>query len=87
MKSINKTDIITAANSRFAKYQNICRFIWPHVKKRHKYNLCIIVLSQSTLWSRQEAETMANDIYNEWFCKFGMRAQIHKDGGEEFVNK
>jgi len=26
-------------------------------------------------------------IFKEWFCKFGIPAQIHTDGGKEFVNK
>ncbi len=30
---------------------------------------------------------MAKAIFNEWFCKFGIPAQIHTDGGKEFVNK
>jgi hypothetical protein len=30
---------------------------------------------------------VAKAIFNEWFCKFGIPAQIHTDGGKEFVNK
>jgi hypothetical protein len=26
-------------------------------------------------------------IFKNWFCKFGIPAQIHTDGGKEFVNK
>jgi len=35
----------------------------------------------------KEAKTVAKAIFNEWFCKFGIPAQIHTDGGKEFVNK
>ena len=35
----------------------------------------------------KEAETVAKAIFSEWFCKFGIPAQIHTDGGKEFVNK
>ncbi len=30
---------------------------------------------------------MAKAIFEEWFCKIGTPAQIHTDGGKEFVNK
>jgi hypothetical protein len=35
----------------------------------------------------KEAETVAKAIFSEWFCKFGIPAQIHTDGRKEFVNK
>jgi transposase InsO family protein len=35
----------------------------------------------------KEAETVARAIFDNWFCKFGIPAQIHTDGGKEFVNK
>jgi Integrase core domain len=35
----------------------------------------------------KNAETVADAIFKEWFCKFGKPAQIHSDGGKEFVNK
>jgi Integrase zinc binding domain/Integrase core domain len=35
----------------------------------------------------KNAETVADTIFKEWFCKFGIPAQIHTDGGKEFVNK
>jgi len=35
----------------------------------------------------KEAETVAKAICFEWFCKFGIPAQIHMDGRKEFVNK
>jgi hypothetical protein len=35
----------------------------------------------------KNAETVADAILKEWFCKFGIPAQIHTDGGKEFVNK
>jgi hypothetical protein len=30
---------------------------------------------------------VADTIYRDWFAKFGIPAQIHTDGGKEFVNK
>jgi transposase InsO family protein len=35
----------------------------------------------------KNAETVADTIFKEWFGKFGIPAQIHTDGGKEFVNK
>ncbi len=35
----------------------------------------------------KDAETVAKAIFNNWFCKFGIPAQVHTDGGKEFVNK
>ncbi len=35
----------------------------------------------------KNAETVADAIFKEWFCKFGIPAQIHTDGRKEFVNK
>jgi hypothetical protein len=35
----------------------------------------------------KNAETVADTIFKEWFCKFGILAQIHTDGGKELVNK
>ncbi len=35
----------------------------------------------------KEAETVAKAIFSKWFCEFGIPAQIHTDGGKEFVNK
>jgi hypothetical protein len=35
----------------------------------------------------KNAETVAHAIFKEWFCKFGIPAQIHTNSGKEFVNK
>jgi len=35
----------------------------------------------------KDAETVADAIYKEWFSKFGILAQVHTDGGKEFINK
>jgi hypothetical protein len=43
--------------------------------------------SPNTAVENKEAETVAKAIFSEWFCKFGIPAQIHTDGGKEFVNK
>jgi hypothetical protein len=40
-----------------------------------------------TAIASKDAETVADAIYTDWFSKFGIPAQIHTDGGKEFVNK
>ncbi len=40
-----------------------------------------------TAIANKDAETVADTIYKEWFSKFNIPAQIHIDGGKEFVNK
>jgi hypothetical protein len=36
--------------------------------------------------TNKDMETVADAIYKEFFSKFGIPAQIHTDGGKEFVN-
>ena len=40
-----------------------------------------------TAIANKEADMVADAIYSDWFPKFGILAQIHTDGGKEFVNK
>jgi hypothetical protein len=40
-----------------------------------------------TAIASKDAETVADAIYRDWFSKLGIPAQIHTDGGKEFVNK
>jgi Integrase core domain len=40
-----------------------------------------------TAIASKDAEKVADAIYRDRFSKFGIRAQIHMDGGKEFVNK
>jgi hypothetical protein len=40
-----------------------------------------------TAIANKEAEMVAGAIFKDWFAKFGIPAQIHTDGGKEFVNK
>jgi hypothetical protein len=47
------------------------------------FTKCAVVKSISN----KDAEMLADSIYKEWFLKFGIPAQIHTDGGKEFVNK
>ncbi len=35
----------------------------------------------------KDAQTVAKAMFEQWFCKFGITAQIHTDGGKEFGNK
>ena len=59
--------------------------------RQHKYILCITdaftKYALVTAIENKEAETVAKAIFSEWFCKFGIPAQVHTDGGKEFVNK
>jgi hypothetical protein len=34
----------------------------------------------------KSAEAVADAIFKEWFCKFGIPAQLHTDRGKEFIN-
>jgi hypothetical protein len=40
-----------------------------------------------TAIASKDAETVADAIYADWFSKFRISAQIHIDGGKEFINK
>jgi hypothetical protein len=59
--------------------------------RQHKYILCITnpftKYALVTAIENKEAKTVAKAIFNEWFCKFGIPAQFHTDGGKEFVIK
>jgi len=35
----------------------------------------------------KDIQRVAKVILEQWFCKFGIPAQIHSDGGKEFLNK
>jgi IS30 family transposase len=58
---------------------------------KNAYILCITdaftKYAVVTKIDNKEAETVAKAIFENWFCKFGIPAQIHTDGGKEFVNK
>jgi hypothetical protein len=58
---------------------------------QHKYILCITDMFMKytfvTAVENKEAKMVGKAIINKWFCKFGIPAQIHTDGGKEFVNK
>jgi hypothetical protein len=58
---------------------------------QHKYILCITdaftKYALVTTIENKEAETAAEAIFSEWFCKFSIPSQIHTDGRKEFVNK
>jgi hypothetical protein len=41
----------------------------------------------SLQWKIKKQETVAKAIFAEWFCKFGIPAQIHTDGGKYFAHK
>jgi hypothetical protein len=56
-----------------------------------KFVLCIMdaftKYAVVTSIQNKKAEIVTDAIFKEWFCKFGIPAQIHTDGGKEFVNK
>jgi transposase InsO family protein len=59
--------------------------------KKSAYILCITdtftKYAVITTIYNNDAQTIAKAIFEQWFCKFGIPAQIHTDGGKEFVNK
>jgi len=61
------------------------------VEKKSAYFLCITdtftKYAMVTKVDNKDAETVARVIFENWFCKFGILAQIHTDCGKEFVNK
>jgi hypothetical protein len=65
----------------------------PMMNSEHKnaYVLCITdaftKYAVVTKIDNKEAEIVARAIFDNWFCKFGIPAQLHTDGGKEFVNK
>jgi len=52
--------------------------------RQHKYIICIrdafTKYAMVTAVENKEAETVAKAIFSEWFCKFGIPAQIHTEG-------
>jgi len=59
--------------------------------RKSAYILCITdaftKYAVVTSIQNKDAQTVAKAIFEQWFCKFGIPAQIHTDGGKEFVNK
>ena len=51
-----------------------------HHRRFHK--ICCVTKIVS-----KDAETVGKAIFENWFCKFGIPAQIHTDGGKELANK
>jgi transposase InsO family protein len=60
-------------------------------QRKSAYILCITdaftKYAVVTSIPNKDAQTVAKAIFEQWFCKFGIPAQIHTDGGKEFVNK
>jgi IS30 family transposase len=63
----------------------------PIPEHKNAYILCITdAFTKYTIITNinnKEAETFARVIFEKWFCKFWILAQIHTDGGKELVNK
>jgi hypothetical protein len=59
-------------------------------RRQHKYILYITnaFIKYALITAiENKAETVAKAIFSEWFCKLSITAQVHTDGGKEFVNK
>jgi hypothetical protein len=54
--------------------------------KKSAYILCIMdaffKYAVTTKVDNKDEETVARAIFNHWFCKYGIPAQIHTDGGK-----
>jgi hypothetical protein len=50
------------------------------------HHRCIHKYTVVTKIDSKDAETVAKALFENWFCKFGIPAQLHTDGGKEFVN-
>jgi transposase InsO family protein len=59
--------------------------------RKSAYILCITdaftKYAVVTSIANKAAQTVAKALFEQWFCKVGIPAQIHTDGGKEFVNK
>jgi hypothetical protein len=66
---------------------------WTNARDRQKISLhfmhhrCFHQICCHHKVDNKDAETVAKAIFENWFCKFGIPAQLHTDGGKEFVNK
>jgi hypothetical protein len=58
---------------------------------KQAYILCItdVLTKYAVVTSipNKDAETVAKAVFENWFCKFGIPAQMQTDGGKEFINK
>ena len=65
----------------------------PKLAAGHQHNYILCITDAFTKYAlikaieNNEVETVAKAIFSEWFCKFGIPAQIHTNGRNEFVNK
>jgi transposase InsO family protein len=65
----------------------------PMVDATRKYAYILFITDAFTKYtvvtsnSNKDAQTVAKAIFKQWFCKFGIPAQIHTDSGKEFMNK
>ena len=59
--------------------------------KANKFILCITdaftKYAEVIAIPDKTAETVANEIFTHWICRFGSPLQVHSDGGKEFCNK
>ena len=66
---------------------------WTNARDRQKIGLhfmhhrCFHQICCHHKVDNKDAETVAKAILENWFCKFGIPAQLHTDGGKEFVYK
>ncbi len=93
-KSSDQADPTAAiADTRQTKWRIHADLFGPMLTadSNKKFVLCIkdafTKYAVVTSIQNKNAETVADAIFKEWFCKFRIPAQIHTDGGKEFVNK
>ncbi len=73
--------------------ENPCWFIRTHADSRRQWKIVLCITDAFTKYAtvtaipNKNGETVAGAIFQEWFCKFGIPAQIHTEGRKEFVNK
>jgi hypothetical protein len=90
-KNLHYYNLFLPRTSQTSGYTHI--FFGPMLAAghQHKYILCITDTFTNyvlvTAMENKEVERVAKAIFSEWFCKFGIPAQIYTDGGKEFVNK
>ena len=57
----------------------------------NKWILCITdaftKIAEVVAIPNKSAETVAHELFEKWFCRYGTPIQIHSDNGTEFVNK
>jgi hypothetical protein len=87
------TTVTTTADAQPAQHPHPRGPFWTHASSWTSTQIHFVQTDAFTNYTlvtaieNKEAETVAKAIFSKWFCKFSIPAQIHTDGGKEFVNK